>query len=303
MNKGTTQIADVKTDDMPSTDDSALGNHELKAPKQDPFVDNGKQGLFSETWEDDANGFDYIKSTDTDEDLIDKYCNNNCKYASDGICDDGGSGSKSQVCKFGSDCADCGNRGQKKGGKGQAKKLTQKGQQPRSKSLIIQLAPLKKLENGDISEVFLDNAFIYHTLKAGDTIESLSKLYGVSTNMIQHWNNVREGSDFVAGTEYLVWRGEPSDKLLKSTTETTIGETTAKDDNHKDSKKGSPIATTAKKSCSLAVGFMWIWKNCVRTQSPQFPSHHCVSAKKSLLNRVHLCILIFGFVHILQVQQ
>ena len=65
--------------------------------------------------------------------------------------------------------------------------------------------------------------------------------------MIQHWNNVREGSDFVAGTEYLVWRGEPSDKLLKSTTETTIGETTAKDDNHKDSQKGSPIATTAKK--------------------------------------------------------
>ena len=66
--------------------------------------------------------------TDGDEDLIDKYCNNNCKYASDGICDDGGSGSKSQVCKFGSDWADRGNRGQNTGGKGQAKKLTQKRQ-------------------------------------------------------------------------------------------------------------------------------------------------------------------------------
>ena len=103
------------------------------------------------------------------------------------------------------------------------------------------------MDNGDISEVFLDNAFIYHTFKAGDTIESLSKLYGVSTNMIQHWNNVREGNDFVAGTEYLVWRGEPSDKLLKSTTETTIGETTAKDDNHKDSQKGSQLLQQRRK--------------------------------------------------------
>ena len=246
-NKGTTQIADVKTDDMPTTDDSALGKHELKAPKQDPFVDSGKQGLFTETWEDDANGFDYIKSTDADEDLIDKYCNNNCKYASDGICDDGGSGSKSQVCKFGSDCADCGNRGQNTGGKGASKEVDTKGAVAKKQKSYYPISTTKKLENGDISEVFLDNAFIYHTLKADDTIESLSKLYGVSTNMIQHWNNVREGSDFVAGTEYLVWRGEPSDKLLASTTETTIGETSAKGDNHKDSNKGSPIATTAKK--------------------------------------------------------
>ena len=146
MNKGTTQIAEVKTDDMPSTDDSALGNHELKAPKQDPFVDNGKQGLFSETWEDDANGFDYIKSTDTDEDLIDKYCNNNCKYASDGICDDGGSGSKSQVCKFGSDCADCGNRGQKKDGKGASKEADTKGTAAKKQKSYYPISTTKKLK-------------------------------------------------------------------------------------------------------------------------------------------------------------
>ena len=103
------------------------------------------------------------------------------------------------------------------------------------------------MDNGDISEVFLDNAFIYHTCKASDTIESLSNLYKVSTKMIQHWNNIHKASDIVPGTEYLVWRGEPSDKLMASTTESKNGETTAKGDNHKESKTGSPIAPAVKK--------------------------------------------------------
>ena len=111
------------------------GNHELKAPSKTRSWITVSRDYFRKR-EDDANGFDYIKSTDTDEDLIDKYCNNNCKYASDGICDDGGSGSKSQVCKFGSDCADCGNRGQKKDGKGASKEADTKGTAARSKVLL-----------------------------------------------------------------------------------------------------------------------------------------------------------------------
>ena len=264
------------------------------------FVDSGKQGLFTETWEDDANGFDYIKSTDGDEDLIDKYCNNNCKYASDGICDDGGSGSKSQVCKFGSDCADCGNRGQNTGGKGASKEVDTKGAVAKKQKSYYPISTTKKLENGDISEVFLDNAFIYHTLKADDTIESLSKLYGVSTNMIQHWNNVREGSDIVAGTEYLVWRGEPSDKLLKSTTETTSGKPLLKTITTRIATRN--IATTAKKKLFVGGAFYVDMEELRKVQSSNF-SVTIACCEKSLLNQVHRCILIFGFVHILQLQQ
>lgn len=37
-------------------------------------------------------------------------CNNLCPFAYDGICQDGGNGSVSVICIYGSDCADCGVR-------------------------------------------------------------------------------------------------------------------------------------------------------------------------------------------------
>jgi subtilisin-like proprotein convertase family protein len=37
-------------------------------------------------------------------------CTNTCGYASDGDCDDGGTGSAYSVCNLGTDCADCGTR-------------------------------------------------------------------------------------------------------------------------------------------------------------------------------------------------
>ena len=37
-------------------------------------------------------------------------CNNTCRYAHDGACDDGGTGSQTSLCTLGSDCADCGPR-------------------------------------------------------------------------------------------------------------------------------------------------------------------------------------------------
>ena len=63
--------------EMPNTNDNAIGTHELTVPKQDAFVDDGKEDLLSDSWEDDAKQFDYIKDTDSDDDLIDKYCSNN----------------------------------------------------------------------------------------------------------------------------------------------------------------------------------------------------------------------------------
>ena len=35
-------------------------------------------------------------------------CSNSCTYATDGDCDDGGSGSEYELCDFGTDCTDCG---------------------------------------------------------------------------------------------------------------------------------------------------------------------------------------------------
>jgi hypothetical protein len=37
-------------------------------------------------------------------------CSNSCIYPSDGMCDDGGSGSLYSICNFGTDCTDCGTR-------------------------------------------------------------------------------------------------------------------------------------------------------------------------------------------------
>lgn len=38
-------------------------------------------------------------------------CTNTCRFAGDGECDDGGGGSTTGLCAFGSDCDDCGSRG------------------------------------------------------------------------------------------------------------------------------------------------------------------------------------------------
>jgi hypothetical protein len=39
-----------------------------------------------------------------------EYCENSCYFANDGECDDGGYGSSSSYCNFGTDCLDCGIR-------------------------------------------------------------------------------------------------------------------------------------------------------------------------------------------------
>lgn len=41
---------------------------------------------------------------------LDEQCANSCQYASDGDCDDGGTGSSYSLCSYGTDCADCGTR-------------------------------------------------------------------------------------------------------------------------------------------------------------------------------------------------
>ncbi len=38
-------------------------------------------------------------------------CENTCRYAYDGECDDGQPGALTGLCDYGSDCADCGTRG------------------------------------------------------------------------------------------------------------------------------------------------------------------------------------------------
>ena len=37
-------------------------------------------------------------------------CDNTCPFNNDGVCDDGGEGAAYDVCQYGSDCADCGER-------------------------------------------------------------------------------------------------------------------------------------------------------------------------------------------------
>ena len=39
-----------------------------------------------------------------------EFCDNSCYFARDGECDDGGYGSTTSFCKFGTDCSDCGIR-------------------------------------------------------------------------------------------------------------------------------------------------------------------------------------------------
>ena len=48
-----------------------------------------------------------VASDDADGDVI---CTNECEYAHDGDCDDGGPGSDYSLCEYGTDCADCGPR-------------------------------------------------------------------------------------------------------------------------------------------------------------------------------------------------
>lgn len=39
-----------------------------------------------------------------------KICSDSCIFNHDGQCDDGGEGSEYNMCEFGTDCADCGER-------------------------------------------------------------------------------------------------------------------------------------------------------------------------------------------------
>lgn len=39
-----------------------------------------------------------------------EYCEDSCQFKFDGECDDGGTGSTSDYCNFGTDCSDCGTR-------------------------------------------------------------------------------------------------------------------------------------------------------------------------------------------------
>lgn len=43
-------------------------------------------------------------------------CTNTCAYPNDGECDDGGAGSVTSLCTYGSDCGDCGSRTGSSGG-------------------------------------------------------------------------------------------------------------------------------------------------------------------------------------------
>jgi len=42
--------------------------------------------------------------------LLEESCSDDCVYASDGTCDDGGDGSTYDLCEHGTDCDDCGPR-------------------------------------------------------------------------------------------------------------------------------------------------------------------------------------------------
>ncbi len=45
-----------------------------------------------------------------DDEEEERLCSNTCAFASDGDCDDGGSGSEFNICDLGTDCNDCGAR-------------------------------------------------------------------------------------------------------------------------------------------------------------------------------------------------
>ena len=49
-------------------------------------------------------------ASDDDGDDGDVICTNECEYAHDGDCDDGGPGADYNLCEYGTDCADCGPR-------------------------------------------------------------------------------------------------------------------------------------------------------------------------------------------------
>ncbi|XP_070543162.1 extracellular serine proteinase-like [Ptychodera flava] len=59
---------------------------------------------------DDVNPPPPIEAPPPDEPLTEGICENTCRYANDGECDDGGDGSLYSICAYGSDCGDCGIR-------------------------------------------------------------------------------------------------------------------------------------------------------------------------------------------------
>ena len=59
---------------------------------------------------------------------VEEQCSDTCNYASDGDCDDGGSGSEYSICSEGSDCVDCGLRGGHQSGGSVASSTTLSGE-------------------------------------------------------------------------------------------------------------------------------------------------------------------------------
>jgi LysM repeat protein len=175
----------------------------LDVPAQSTFSGNPKLNLLPEDWEGDKELFLYIEKKDQDNDLQDPMCNDMCKYANDGVCDDGGSKSKSQVCVVGSDCSDCGSRkimtatsGTTDVRKNQVGVVESQYPFPSSNS--------KRVSSSDIVEEFLGEFFLFHVAAVDDTIIFLSQKYDISTFLFAQLNSLRVSDPLVEGTEYLI---------------------------------------------------------------------------------------------------
>ena len=181
--------------------------NKLSSPYQSDFMPGKK--LFSDKWEDDSKWFAYMKKTDEDSALEDPFCNDKCKYAGDGVCDDGGENSKSQVCRIGTDCSDCGQRT-----KGPHPDIYKKSTSAQQKATSPH--PVSKtfhLYGGVLTEIILGQNFTFHLAKNTDSVKSLSIRYNVNVNLIRHWNHLETSDVVTKGKYYLVARDQFSDAL------------------------------------------------------------------------------------------
>ncbi|MGB0638279.1 MAG: hypothetical protein ACPGTU_03030 [Myxococcota bacterium] len=80
-------------------------------PYGSPSCGYGKSGYYDTAYYYGGyGGYDDYGDDDGSSSDGDPLCNNDCEYAYDGDCDDGGAGSDYDYCEYGSDCADCGRR-------------------------------------------------------------------------------------------------------------------------------------------------------------------------------------------------
>jgi hypothetical protein len=176
----------------------------LSHPTQTPFKRDDLEALFTKKWGSGGKLLEYMETKDGDEDLVDVFCNERCQYTSDGVCDDGGVNSKSRVCTLGSDCIDCGPRHVLD----VEKSIVKAG-----KVKEVDMFPVsstRKLRDGNIVESCSHTRFLFHRLKVGETIETLSSLYHLDTKILRHLNGLGSFAELIVGVEYLVhW--EPSD--------------------------------------------------------------------------------------------